>query len=123
MRSRPYPNLGGNEQIDGTQAVKHLWRPLRLNMGFLVGADQLRRYPAFPSQQLPPLPLEKIDLRGLADARHSDVTKMPKDAMTLQLPELLARRWTLHAGRAGELVNGEKLISLNVEKANRGAVC
>src|SRR4051812_13380247 len=92
-------------------------------MGFLVRADQLGRYPAFPGQKLPPLPLEKIDLRGLADAWHADVTKVPQDAVTLQLPELLARRRTLHAGRAGELVNGEKSISLDVEQADCGAVC
>src|SRR3954451_1340410 len=92
-------------------------------MGFLVRPNQLGRYPAFPGQKLPPLPLEKIDLGGLANAGHSDVAKMPKDAVTLQLPELLTGRRALHAGRAGELVNGEKSISLNVEQADCGAVC
>src|SRR3954467_9610699 len=92
-------------------------------MGFLVRPNQLGRYPAFPGQKLPPLPLEKVDLGGLANAWHSDVAKMPKDAGTLQVPELLTSRRPLHTGRAGELVNGEKSISLNVEQADCGAIC
>src|SRR3954465_11452001 len=48
---------------------------------------------------------------------------MPQNAVALQRGELLTGRRALHAGRAGELVNGEKSISLNVDQADCGAIC
>ena len=95
------------------QAVVHLRRPLGLDVGLFVRADELRGNVALAGEDLEALALEVVDLRGFPVPAHADVAEVPQQAVPLQSAQLIGRARPLHAGGARKLIDGEEAVALD----------
>src|SRR3954451_4912145 len=114
--------LRGDHHVNRPQTVEHLRRPPAVGVRFLEPAEDLRRDVALALQEIVALAGEEVGLRGLAVTGQARVAEVAHNTVTLEHAALIASRRTVEAGHAGELVNRQEPVTLDVEQSKDRAV-